>query len=98
MQVHGGEDVGVDDALLSARLLPAGVDGVGVPVGPEQGVLIQGEGEGVRQLPFNHHLSENTHTHEIEPDPAEPGRNRPPYLEEPSRLQRWMKLCLASAQ
>lgn len=61
VDVHGREDVRVDDALFSSGLFHAGVDGVGVPVGPEQSVLVQGEGERVRQLPFNHHLPETHH-------------------------------------
>lgn len=69
VDVHGGEDVGVDDALFCSGLLPAGVDGVGVPVGPEQSVLVQGEGERVRQLSFNHHLPE-THSSQTSNTPS----------------------------
>lgn len=56
MDVHGGEDVRVDHSLLRPAVLAAGVDGVGVPVGPEQGVTVQRQGKGVGQLAFHHHL------------------------------------------
>ena len=48
----------MDDSLLVSGLLSTGVDGVGVPVGPEQSVLVQGESEGVGQLSLHHHLPE----------------------------------------
>lgn len=59
VDVHRREDVRVDDALLGSGVFAARVDGVGVPVGPEQRVLVQREGERVRQLPFDHHLPES---------------------------------------
>lgn len=48
VDVHRREDVRVDDALLGSGVFAARVDGVGVPVGPEQRVLVQREGERVR--------------------------------------------------
>lgn len=63
VDVHGREDVGVDDPLSAAVLFPTGVDGVRVPVGPEERVLVEGESEGVRELTLHHHLPVNTHTH-----------------------------------
>lgn len=49
----------MDNAFFGSSLLLTGVDRVCVPVSPEQSVFIQGEGEGVRQLSFHHHLPEN---------------------------------------
>lgn len=60
VDVHGREDVGVDNTLATSCLLSAWVDGVGGPVSPEERVLKQSEGKRVRQLTFNHHLPENT--------------------------------------
>lgn len=56
MDIHGGEDVRVDNSLLPPTVLAARVDGVGIPVGPEQGVAIQRQGEGVGQLALHYHL------------------------------------------
>lgn len=63
MYVHGGEDVGVDLAAVFSRVFVAGVDGVRVPVRPEERVLVQRQRERVRQRALHHHLPENTHTH-----------------------------------
>lgn len=100
VDVHGGENVGVHSALAPPRLLGAGVDGVGVPVGPEERRLEQRECEGVRKLVFNHHLPVKNNTalgqinHSLKKGRVRAGQN----LWDPSRLERWMKLNLASAQ
>ena len=60
MDVHGREDVRVDLAAVLARLLAAGVDGVGVPVCPEEGVLVQGQGERVGEVSLDDRLPAGT--------------------------------------
>lgn len=56
VEVHWGEDVGVDLTPVLARPLVARVDGVRVPVSPEERVFVEREGKGVRQRAFDHHL------------------------------------------
>ena len=66
MDVHGGENVGVDLPAVVSRLFVAGVHRMRRPVGPEQRALIQRQRKGVRQLTSNDNLpTEQTNKNRI---------------------------------
>ena len=62
MYIHGREDVRVDFLPILPGLFLTRVDGMGVPVGPEESLLVQRQSEGVREVSLNHHLPGDTET------------------------------------